>query len=159
MRLFLKERVVSSKKKCDYFHVNVISFWYVISLLYLYLISERSGCNAFLVNMTSIKEGYFHVRFISFEDVITPIYLFALGAMYKASIEKGGKHFHVRVISFFLICVLRPFQNISLISSRSFIKGGRKPENPRKNHLTVRKQNLAFPLVTRARLKPQRWET
>ena len=35
-----------------------------------------------------------------------------------------------------------PFQNISLISSRSFIKGGRKPENPGKNHLTTPKQNL-----------------
>ena len=33
-----------------------------------------------------------------------------------------------------------PFKNISLISSRSFIKGGRKPENPEKNHLTIRKQ-------------------
>ena len=35
--------------------------------------------------------------------------------------------------------------NISLNSSRSFIKGGRKPENLGKNHLTARKQNLAFP--------------
>ena len=32
-------------------------------------------------------------------------------------------------------------------------------ENPGKNHLTIRKQNLAFPHVTRLRLKPQRWET
>ena len=38
-----------------------------------------------------------------------------------------------------------PFKNISLISSRSFIKGGRKPEDPGKNDLTLRKQNLAFP--------------
>ena len=52
-----------------------------------------------------------------------------------------------------------PFKNISLISSRSFIEGGRKPENPEKNHLTIRKQNLAFPHMTRARLEPQRWET
>ena len=59
----------------------------------------------------------------------------------------------------FLIWVLRPFKNISLMSSRSFIKGERKPENPGKNHLTIRKQNLAFPHVTRARLEPQRWET
>ena len=49
-----------------------------------------------------------------------------------------------------------PFKNISLISSRSFIEGGRKPENPEKNHLTIRKQNLAFPHMTRARLEPQR---
>ena len=49
-----------------------------------------------------------------------------------------------------------PFKNISLISSRSFIEGGRKPENPEKNHLTIRKQNLAFPRMTRARLEPQR---
>ena len=52
-----------------------------------------------------------------------------------------------------------PFKNISLISSRSFIKGGRKPENPGKNHLTICKQNLAFPHVTQTRLEPQRWET
>ena len=25
------------------------------------------------------------------------------------------------------------------------MEGGRKPENPEKNHLTIRKQNLAFP--------------
>ena len=53
---------------------------------------------------------------------------------------------------------LATFKNILLITSRSFIKGGRKPENPGKNHLTIRKQNLAFPHVTRARLEPQRWE-
>ena len=43
-----------------------------------------------------------------------------------------------------------PFKNISLLSSRSFIKGGRKPENPEKNYLTIRKQNLTFPHMTRA---------
>ena len=48
------------------------------------------------------------------------------------------------------------FKNISLISSRSFIKGERKPENPGKNHLTYGKQNLGFPHVTRARLESQR---
>ena len=47
---------------------------------------------------------------------------------------------------FFLFGFYGPFKNISLISSRSFIKGGRKPENPEKNHLTIRKQNLAFQL-------------
>ena len=51
-----------------------------------------------------------------------------------------------------------PFKNISLISSRLFIKGGRKPEYPGKNHLTIRKQNTAFPHVARARLEPQLWE-
>ena len=40
------------------------------------------------------------------------------------------------------------FKNISLISSRSFIKAGRKPEYPGKKHLTIRKQNMAFPHVT-----------
>ena len=49
-----------------------------------------------------------------------------------------------------------PFKNISLISSWSFINGGRKPENPGKNHLAIRKQRLAFPYVTRARLELQR---
>ena len=60
---------------------------------------------------------------------------------------------------FFWFGFYGPFKNISLISSRSFIKGWRKPENPEKNHLTIRKQNLAFPHMTRARLEPQRWET
>ena len=54
-----------------------------------------------------------------------------------------------------------PFKNISLTSSRSFIKVGRKPEIPGDggwvgNNLTISKQNLAFPHVTRARLEPQR---
>ena len=49
-----------------------------------------------------------------------------------------------------------PFKNISLISSRSFIKGERKPKNPGKDNLTIRKQNLAFPHVTRTRLEPLR---
>ena len=57
---------------------------------------------------------------------------------------------------FFLFGFYGPFKNISLISSRSFIEGGRKPVNPEKNHLTIRKQNLAFPHMTRVRLEPQR---
>ena len=40
-----------------------------------------------------------------------------------------------------------------------FIKDGRNPENPGKNHLTIRKQNFAFPHVTQASLESQRWET
>ena len=60
---------------------------------------------------------------------------------------------------FFFFFFYGPFKNISLISSRSFIKGGRKPENLGKKHLTTLKQNLAFPHVIRARLEPQRWET
>ena len=48
-----------------------------------------------------------------------------------------------------------PFKTISLISSDP-LKGGRNPENPGKIHLTIRKQNLDFPHVTRARLEPQR---
>ena len=51
--------------------------------------------------------------------------------------------------------VYGPFKNISLILNRSYIKGGRKPENPGKNHQTIHKQNLAFSHVTRARLEPQ----
>ena len=49
---------------------------------------------------------------------------------------------------FFLFGFYVSFKNISLISSRSFIKGGRKPEYPGENHLTIRKQNTAFPHVT-----------
>ena len=60
---------------------------------------------------------------------------------------------------FFWVGFYGPFKNISLISSRLFIKDGRKPENTGKKHLTICKQNLAFPHVTQARLKPQQWET
>ena len=60
---------------------------------------------------------------------------------------------------FFWFGFYGPFKNISLILTRLFIKGGGKPENPGTNHLTIRKQNLAFPHVTRARPEPQRWET
>ena len=56
---------------------------------------------------------------------------------------------------FFLFGFYGLFKNMLLISSRSFIKG-RKPENPGKNHPTIRKQDLAFPHVTRARLESQR---
>ena len=58
-------------------------------------------------------------------------------------------------LGFFLFWLYGPFKNISLKSSQSFIKGGQKPENPGKNHLTIRKQNLAFPHLTRVRLEPQ----
>ena len=43
---------------------------------------------------------------------------------------------------FFLFGFYGPFKNISLISSRSFIKGGRKPENLEKKHLTIRKMGV-----------------
>ena len=61
------------------------------------------------------------------------------------------KHFMINLHDRFFFCFLGfygPFKNISLISSRSFIEGGRKPENPEKNHLTIRKQNLAFPHIS-----------
>ena len=56
--------------------------------------------------------------------------------------------------NFFLFGFYDPSKNISLILSQSFIKGEQKPENPRKNLLTIRKQNLAFPNVTWERLEP-----
>ena len=48
-------------------------------------------------------------------------------------------------LSFFLFGFYGPFMNISLILSPLFTKGGQKLENPGKNHLTICKQNLAFP--------------
>ena len=51
------------------------------------------------------------------------------------------------------------FSRIFHISSWSFIKfRWAKNGEPGKKHLTIRKQNLAFPHVTRARLEPQQWE-
>ena len=46
--------------------------------------------------------------------------------------------FFLFLFFFFWFGFYDPFKNISLISSRSFIEGGRKPENPEKNHLTIR---------------------
>ena len=60
---------------------------------------------------------------------------------------------------FFLIWVLWPFQEYFTYIEPIVHRRWRKPENPEKNHLTIRKQNLAFPHMTRARLEPQRWET
>ena len=60
---------------------------------------------------------------------------------------------------FFWVGFYGPSKNISLILDWAFIKDGRKPENPGKNHLAIRKQNLAFPHVTQVRLKPQWWKT
>ena len=47
---------------------------------------------------------------------------------------------------FFFIWVLRPFQEY-FTYIEPFIEGGRKPENPEKNHLTIRKQNLLVSLL------------
>ena len=49
----------------------------------------------------------------------------------------------VLFILFFIIWVLLPVNNISLILSRVNRKMGRKREIPEKNHMTTRKQNLA----------------
>ena len=74
----------------------------------------------------------------------------------NTQVEKGEKLWKENPDGFFFFWFgfYGPFKNISLISSQSFIKGGRQPENPGKNYLTIRKQNLAFPHVTQARLKP-----
>ena len=73
-----------------------------------------------------------------------------------SNIELFKFYYQVFFCFFFLFGFYGPFKNISLISSKSFIEGGRKPENPEKNHLTIRKQYLAFPHMTRASLEPQR---
>ena len=56
----------------------------------------------------------------------------------------------------FFIWVLRPFQEyftyIEPIVHQSWSKTG----EPGEKHLTILKQNVAFPHVTQARLKPQR---
>ena len=58
---------------------------------------------------------------------------------------------------FFLIWVLRSLQEyFTYIEPIVHQRWARKPENPGKNHLTIRKQNLAFLHVTLARLEPQR---
>ena len=55
---------------------------------------------------------------------------------------------------------LWPFQEyftyIELILHQRWAKTGEPRE---KNHLTIRKQNFAFPHMTQAGLEPQRWET
>ena len=44
----------------------------------------------------------------------------------------------ILIFFFFWFGFYGPFKNISLISSLSLIRGGRKPEYPAKNHLTYR---------------------
>ena len=65
-----------------------------------------------------------------------------------------------RFFFFFLIWVLRPFQEyfiyIKLIVHERWAKTGELGE---KVNLTIHKQNLAFPHVNPARLEPQPWET
>ena len=63
--------------------------------------------------------------------------------------------FRLRGAGNFFIWVLRPFQEYFTYIDPIVHQIGRKPENPVKNHLTILKQNLAFPHVTRARLEPQ----
>ena len=58
---------------------------------------------------------------------------------------------------FFFLFGFYGFQEYFTYIERLFIKGGRKPENPRENNLTIREQNLAFPYVSRERLEPQRY--
>ena len=57
---------------------------------------------------------------------------------------------------FFFIWVLRPFQEYFTYIEPIVHRRWAKTEYPEKNHLTIRKQNLAFPHMTRARLEPQR---
>ena len=68
---------------------------------------------------------------------------------FKKNCKTGRQDFYFILffifLFFFLFGFYSPFKEISLTSSRSFIKGGQNPENPGKNHLTIRKQNLAFP--------------
>ena len=54
---------------------------------------------------------------------------------------------------------LRPFQEYFTYIEPIVHQRWAKTGEPGKKHLTIRKQNLAFPHVTRARLEPQRWET
>ena len=63
-----------------------------------------------------------------------------------------------RILHFF-IWVLWPFQEYFTYIEPIIHQRWVKAREPGKNHLTIRKQNLAFPQVTRARLEPQWWET
>ena len=59
---------------------------------------------------------------------------------------------------FFFIWGLRPVKIISLIWCWANHKVGWKPEIPKKNHMTTRKQNLACPMWTELGLNPQWWD-
>ena len=59
----------------------------------------------------------------------------------------------------FFIWGLRPFQEYFTYIEPIVHRRWAKTMYPAKNHLTIRRQNLAFPHMTRARLEPQRWET
>ena len=61
------------------------------------------------------------------------------------------------LLLFFIIWVLRPFQEyFTYIEPFVHQRWAKIGENLGKDHLTIRKQNLDIPDVTRARLEPQR---
>ena len=60
---------------------------------------------------------------------------------------------------FFVFGFYGPFKNVSYIKLMVHQRWGKTWEPGEKNHLTIRKQNLAFPHVTQARLEPQQQET
>ena len=138
----------------------------VLQLLYLYLVSDRQAwANPVDLDQMPQKSGIWSgitlfaghpTIFKSHQQVEKWICSNAWTSMVR---KQGDPIFRVNVVLFFLFGFYGPFKNISLTSSRSFIKSGRKLENPGKNHLTIHKQNLAFPHVTRARLELQWWET
>ena len=82
---------------------------------------------------------------------------YPMGYMVRVTPNKFPKYGNDVPLFYFiyLFIFFGPFKNNLRISSRSFIKEGRKPENPEKNRLTVRQQNLSFPDMTRERLEPQ----
>ena len=63
------------------------------------------------------------------------------------------------ILWFFVIWVLWPFQEHFTYIEPIVHQRCAKTGEPGKSHLTIRKQNFAFPHVTRARLEPQRRET
>ena len=67
-----------------------------------------------------------------------------------------GKNFF---FFFFFIWVLRPFQEYFIYIKLMVHQRWAKTREHVENHLTIRKQNLAFPHVTWVRLEPQQWET
>ena len=76
-----------------------------------------------------------------------------------------GFHGEVRKITIliqwllFLIWVLWLFQEYFTYIELIFHQRWAKTGEPREKPPDIRKQNLAFPHVTRARLEPQQWET
>ena len=115
------------------------------------------GCLACRKEKKEINVAFFVKMAESYQSPLCPffrIWDFVRQSVYRLKCRKPFNTFF-----FFFELGLRPFQEYFIYQADRSSKVVENRRTRGKNHLTIRKQNLAFPHVTRARLEPQRWET